>query len=115
MRRGEIYRADLNPRTGSEQSGRRPVVVVSRDALNQVPTWRSVNVVPLSTSGRQARRGLTTIVLQRGTAGLVEDSVALCHQVTTLDRGKLSMLIGVLPAKELEQLDLALKIALSLD
>ena len=115
MLRGEVYWADLNPRTGSEQRGRRPVVVVSRDALNCVPTWMSVNVVPLSTSARQARRGLTTCIIRRGTAGLGEDSVALCHQVTTLDRGKLSSLIGTLSAEDLAQLDQALKLALNLD
>ena len=34
MRRGDVYRAGLNPVVGSEQSGTRPVVIVSRDAIN---------------------------------------------------------------------------------
>lgn len=33
MKRGEVYWADLAPRSGSEQRGRRPVVVISHDAL----------------------------------------------------------------------------------
>jgi len=115
MRRGEIYWAELSPRSGSEQSGRRPVIVVSRNALNQVPGWRPVNVVPLSTSERQARRGPTTLLLCRGTGGLAQDSVVLCHQITTLDRGKLVSLVGTLPSVELAQLDQALKIALELE
>ncbi len=32
--RGEIYWADLNPTQGHEQSGVRPVVVVSHDIFN---------------------------------------------------------------------------------
>ena len=34
MIRGEIYLANLNPASGSEQGGTRPVLIVSRDALN---------------------------------------------------------------------------------
>ncbi len=35
MKRGEVYWADLAPRSGSEQQGRRPVIVISHDAFNQ--------------------------------------------------------------------------------
>ena len=45
MKRGEVYWADLAPRSGSEQRGRRPVVVISHDAFNQTPGWRSIIVV----------------------------------------------------------------------
>ncbi|ETW98927.1 MAG: hypothetical protein ETSY2_41915 [Candidatus Entotheonella gemina] len=34
MRRGEVYDARLDPTVGSEQAGSRPVVIVSRDAIN---------------------------------------------------------------------------------
>lgn len=115
MLRGEIYWADLSPRRGSEQSGRRPVIIVSRNILNSVPRWRSVNVVPLSTSVNQARRGLTTALLEKGVGGLAQESVALCHQVTTLDRGKLRELIGVLDQEALSRVNEALKIALELE
>ncbi len=115
MHRGEIYWADLSPRSGSEQKGRRPVLVVSRDALNQIESWRSINVVPLSTSTAQARRGLTVATFQAGTAGLDRDTSALCHQITTLDRSKLISLIGTLPDADLARVEVALKIALELD
>jgi mRNA interferase MazF len=49
MKRGEVYWALLAPRSGSEQTGRRPVIVVSNDGFNQTPAWRSVIVVPVST------------------------------------------------------------------
>lgn len=114
MIRGEIYWADLRPRSGSEQSGRRPVLVVSHDGFNAVPTWRSIIVVPLSTSTRQAGRGPTTVPLPRGVAGLRKESVALCHQVTTLDRGKLAGRVGALPRSYLDDVGLALRAALDL-
>ena len=37
MARGEVYWADLVPRSGSEQTGRRPVILVSHDGFNQTP------------------------------------------------------------------------------
>jgi mRNA-degrading endonuclease toxin of MazEF toxin-antitoxin module len=34
VRRGEVYDARLDPTEGSGQAGSRPVVIVSRDAIN---------------------------------------------------------------------------------
>lgn len=114
MKRGEVYWADLTPRSGSEQQGRRPVIVISHDVFNQAPSWRSIIVVPLSTSTAQRGRGPSAIVLAQGVAGLTKDSVALCHQVTTLDRSKLTQRIGELNATELRQIEYGLKAAMSL-
>ena len=38
--RGDVHGADLVPRSGSEETGRRPVIVVSHDSFNQTPGWR---------------------------------------------------------------------------
>lgn len=38
MKRGDLYWAVLAPRSGSEQQGRRPVIVVSHAGFNQAPT-----------------------------------------------------------------------------
>ena len=96
MKRGDVYWADLVPRSGSEQHGTRPVIVISHDSFNETPTWRSVIVVPLTTSGSQARRGPTAVEVPAGAAGLKKTGVALCHQVTTLDRSKLTKRLGSL-------------------
>lgn len=109
-----MWWADLAPRSGSEQRGRRPVVVVSHDAFNQAQGWRSVVVVPLSTSVAQARRGPTAPALSRGAGGLLYASVALCHQVTTLDRAKLTHQIGTLPSTAMMAIEVGLRAALSL-
>lgn len=114
MKRGDVYWADLAPRSGSEQHGRRPVVILSHDAFNEVPTWRSVIVVPLSTSVRQAGRGPSAVRVPRGAAGLPRECVALGHQVTTLDRAKLTKRIGTLSAPVLAAVEAGLKAALDL-
>ena len=114
MKRGEVYWADLEPRSGSEQQGRRPVVIISHDAFNQTHGWRSVIVVPLSTSQAQAGRGLSVVPIARGVASMTRESFALCHRVTTLDRSKISRRIGELTSNELVQIEAGLKAAMDL-
>jgi mRNA interferase MazF len=115
MKRGEVHWADLLPRSGSEQTGRRPVMVVSHDGFNQTPGWRSIIVVPISTSASQVKRGPTVVGIQGGTGGLAKTSFAVCHQVTTLDRAKLTKKIGTLPAEVVREVEAGLKAAMDLD
>jgi mRNA interferase MazF len=114
VRRGEVFVAELSPRSGSEQRGIRPVIVVSHDAFNEVAGWRSIIVVPVSSSGRQAARGPTAVSIETGVSGLTRKSVALCHQVTTLDRSKLTRRLGTLPPRDAARVDQGLKAALNL-
>jgi mRNA interferase MazF len=115
MKRGEVHWADLVPRSGSAQMGRRPVIVVSHDGFNQTPGWRSIIVVPISTSSSQGKRGPTVIEIPGGAGGLTRTSFAVCHQVTTLDRAKLARRIGALPPDVLRELEGGLKSAMDLD
>jgi mRNA interferase MazF len=115
MKRGEVYWADLVPRSGSEQTGRRPVILVSDDGFNLTPGWRSIIVVPISTSAAQGKRGPTVVELPGGSAGLPRVSFAICHQVTTLDRAKLTKRIGALPFELMREVESGLKAAMDLD
>jgi mRNA-degrading endonuclease toxin of MazEF toxin-antitoxin module len=80
-----VYWADLAPRSGAEQAG------------------------------AQARRGPTAVLLASGAGGLRAPSVALCHQVTTLDRAKLTERLGVLPAALVSDVEGGLRAALDLE
>ena len=99
MKRGEVYWADLAPRSGSERAGRRPVIVASNDGFNQSPGWRSVIVVPVPPSEGH------NLVAHRDTR----------LGKTRLDRAKLSKQIGLLPPDLVGNLDDGLKAALDLD
>jgi mRNA interferase MazF len=114
MKRGDVYWANLSPRSGSEQTGRRPVVIFSHDAFNQATGWRSIIVIPISTSSNQAKRGPTVVLLTAGTAGLANDCSAICHQITTLDRAKLTERIGELPQAVLNSIEKALLAAVDI-
>ncbi|MBC7901688.1 MAG: type II toxin-antitoxin system PemK/MazF family toxin [Saprospiraceae bacterium] len=115
MKRGDVFVAELFPRSGSEQSGRRPVIVISHNSFNSNVNWRSIIVVPLSTSANQARRGPTAVILKAGESGLSKDSVALCHQVTTLDRAKLKQHVGELTSEKLFEIERGLKAAMDIE
>lgn len=115
MKRGNACWADLIPRSGSEQTGRRPVVLVSHDGFNRTPGWRSIIVVPISTSASQAKRGPTVVEIPGGAAGLTKKGVAVCHQVTTLDRAKLTKRVGALPSESLREVERGLRAAMDLD
>ncbi len=114
MKRGDVYIAELFPRSGSEQTGRRPVVVISNDGFNLTPNWQTTIVVPLSTSMNQARRIRTTILIPSGEGGLSRDSVAVCHQVTTLDRSKLKQRLGELSSAKLLEIERGLKASMDI-
>jgi mRNA interferase MazF len=115
MNRGEIYWADLVPRSGAEQTGRRPVIVVSHDGFNRTPGWKSIIVVPVSTSASQGKRGPTVVELPGTSTGLPKASFAVCHQVTTLDRAKLARKIGVVSPAILGAVGEALMASMDLD
>jgi mRNA interferase MazF len=115
MTRADPYWADLFPRSGSAQSGRRPVIVVSHDGFDPAAGWHSFIVVPVSTSLALARKGPTAVHLDEAGDVLPRQSVAICHQVTTLDRAKLRKRIGALPAQVLRSVDAGLRKALDLD
>jgi mRNA-degrading endonuclease toxin of MazEF toxin-antitoxin module len=114
MKRRDVFWADLAPRSGAEQQGRRPVIILSSDGFNRTSSWRSVIVVPVSTSSAQSRRGPTAVALSANATGLSRPSVAVCHQVTTLDRAKLLERLGTLPHASLLAVEGGLKAALDL-
>ena len=90
-------------------------MVVSHDGFNQTPGWMSIIVVPVSSSGSQAKRAPTVVALPAGAAGLSKASVAVCHQVTTLDRAKLTKRIGALSAELLLDVEGGLRAAMDLE
>lgn len=90
-----IFVAVLDLTRGSEQAGRRPVLVVSREQINQLLSV--VNVIPLTSRKSEARTIYPNeVLLPAGTAGLRVDSIALCYQIRTLDKSRLEQDLGEL-------------------
>lgn len=112
MRRGDVYDARLDPTEGSEQAGTRPVIVVSRDAINEASPV--VLAVPC-TRLRSGRRVYPSQVrLSAGDGGLEADSVAMCEQVRALAKKRLSQRRGSLSEVAIRSINHALLVALDL-
>ncbi len=83
IQRGDIFFVDLNPTKGREQFGRRPVLVLSIDAINQLPL---VVTVVVGTKGENVSRDHPTNVrLSPEESGLPLETVFLCFQIRSLD------------------------------
>lgn len=110
--RGEIYWLDLPIATGSEQSGRRPVLVIQNDMGNRAsPT----TIVAAITS--QPRRQVYPfhVAIATDESGLRLDGTVLCEQIQTVDQGRLSALAGSLGRPKMREVDLALHRSLGLE
>lgn len=114
MERGDIYVANINPRSGSEQSGTRPVLIISHNSFNKIPNWKSIIVLPISTSNNQAKRSLTIVKLLENEAGLEKESIALCHQITTLDKSKLIKKLGSVSEDRMKEVEKAIKYSIEI-
>jgi len=110
--RGQIYFASLDPIQGREQSGRRPVLVVSNDAINRQPL---VVAVIVGTDAANIQRDYpTNIRVTARESGLAQDTVFLCFQVRSLDPSRFSAPAGSLPAARMAGVEQALRQVLGL-
>ena len=96
--RGEIRWADLNPTRGREQSGLRPVLILSHDVFND----RSGTVIAVAVTS-QPKKGGFTLTLELKTRDLPKQSWAKISQVRTLSVERIGKLIGKASQGELAQ------------
>ena len=91
MKRGDIYYADLSPVVGSEQGGRRPVLVIQNDIGNK---YSPTVIAAAITSQINKAKMPTHIELAAKDYGLNKDSVILLEQIRTIDKRRLREKIG---------------------
>jgi mRNA interferase MazF len=113
VQRGEIYLVNLNPAQGREQAGRRPVLVLSVEAINRLPL---VVTVIVGTKGENVTRNYPTNVrVSPSESGLPTETVFLCFQIRSLDPSRLgSQAIGYLADAALAKVENAVRHCLGL-
>lgn len=97
--RGEVYWADLNPVKGREQSGLRPVIILSHDVFNQ----RSGTVIAVAVTSQPQRAGFP-LTLELTSGRLPKQSWAKIGQIRTLSVERLRKRIGKISNEELRQI-----------
>lgn len=115
IQRGEIYFVDLNPTKGREQAGRRPVLVVSSDAINRQPL---VVTVVVGTRANNVPRDYPVNVRVGATeTGLPHDTVFLCFHIRSLDPARFqatSGAAGQMPPARMAEVEKAMRLVLEL-
>ena len=119
VRRGEVHLVDLDPTRGREQRGRRPVLVVSADAINRQPLV--VTIVVGTSAAHVARDYPVNVRVPATESGLERDTVFLCFQPRSLDHGRVTTPegtprppVGQLGPDRMAEVDRAIRLALAL-
>jgi mRNA-degrading endonuclease toxin of MazEF toxin-antitoxin module len=81
MKRGEIWLVSLDPTSGHEQQGRRPVLIVSPEAFNRLT--KLPVILPITSGGSFARTAGFAVPLTG--AGTKTTGVVRCDQPRTVD------------------------------
>lgn len=113
LRRGDIYYADLGGAAktrGSEQCGRRPVLVIQNDIGNR---YAPTTIVAILTS--QKKKYLPTHVALPDFAGLAKSSTVCLEQIKTIDKSRLEEYRGNVGMETMKEIEKAIAISLGTD
>ncbi|MGM9683378.1 MAG: type II toxin-antitoxin system PemK/MazF family toxin [Eubacteriales bacterium] len=109
--RGDIYLANLNPYKGSEQGGKRPVIIIQNDVGNR---YSPTVIVTAVTSRFFKKRALPTHV-PLDNEELEKNSLALLEQIRTIDKSRLIRKIGRVPEEKMKEIGAAINVSLDLN
>jgi mRNA interferase MazF len=111
MKRGEIWYANLDPVLGNEQSGKRPVLILSVDSFN---TGGSRMVVAVPLTSRDKKQPLH-VPLKSKDSGLPMDSYIKTEDIRGLSKERLLNLAGMVDMVTLNEVEIRVKRLLGLD
>lgn len=97
--RGDIYRADLDPSVGHEQSGLRPVLVVSHNVFND----RSGTVIAMALTSQPQRSGFP-LTYELENQSLQKKSWVKISQIRTLSTLRLKNKLGEVQPEALDMI-----------
>ncbi len=109
MRRGDVVEIDLNPIAsgGHEQTGRRPLVVVSLG--DDDPGNPMITVIPFTKKINKSRYPHTLVINPSPANGLTVQSVLMAFQIVSYDKTRMIGVIGSLELPYMKQIDQKLR------
>ena len=110
-RRGDIYLANLNPFKGSEQGGRRPVVVLQNNTGN---LHSSTIIVATMTSHTDKKKDQPTHYILPPVGRLKTASVVQLEQIKTIDKCRVLKYFGRIPAEHMKEINRIIKISMGI-
>ncbi len=97
--RGNIYWANLDPTLGREQSGHRPVLILSHDVFNE----RSGTVIALALTSQEQKTGFP-LTYELDSKHLPKKSWVKISQIRTLSTERIGKKLGQISQEELDQI-----------
>jgi len=111
IKRGDLVLANLEPVSGSEQGGTRPVLILQNDIQNK---HSPVTIVAAITSKIFSKEFPTNIFLLKNESRLNKDSTILLNQIRTIDKSRIIKRISTLDNHTMRKVEIAIKISLDL-
>ena len=108
--RGDVYQVDLGQQCGSVESGIRPAVILQNNKGNRFSA--TLIVVPLTTEIKKIN--MPVHVLLGKTDGLPQQMMALCEQITTVDKSQVLNCFGQLSSRSMARIEDAIDVSLAL-
>jgi mRNA interferase MazF len=112
VKRGGIFITNLEPIQGSEQGGKRPVLIIQNNIYNK---YSPVTIIAAITSKVYKKEYPTNVFLNKKDSGLDKDSTVLLNQIRTIDKQRLIKRISYLDEQLMKKIDMALKVGLNLN
>lgn len=103
IRRYDIVQADLGQVVGSEQGGKRPVLIIQNDTGNKFSN--TTIVIPLSSKLKSLNQPTHTLIKRSVDTGLKTDSVLLGEQMRVISSQRIIKKIGTV-TDELERMEI---------
>ena len=110
FQRGDIYFVRLDNRTGSEQSGTRPAVILQNDVGNSCSPTLIVATLTSKTEKKAAQPTHCLVEPEK-----LEPSIVQAEQIFTIDKSRVKRFVGHLTPEEMGRVDDAVKISLALN
>lgn len=110
VKRGDVFWVDWNPSRGSEQSGRRPALVIQNDTGNR--SSPTTIVAAITTAVRRPYPFLVNITAAE--SGLTTDSTVNLSAILTVDQTRLRDKCDTLSEARMHQVDEAIGVSLGL-
>ena len=110
--RGDVFLADLSPVIGSEQGGKRPVLIIQNDVGNHFST----TVIVAAITAKNTKANIPThIEIKKDQFGFERDSVVLLEQLRTIDKARILEKITQVDADFMKIINEGLKVSLGLE
>lgn len=109
-KRGDVFFADLGDGIGSEQIGKRPVLIIQ----NNIGNKHSTTVIIAPITSKLCKTKLPTHHYVKDNKFLPANSLVLLEQVRTIDKVRLMGFLGHINSKEMKNINEKINVSLGL-